>query len=166
MDKSPDISRAKISSNDPLLAKFRLFAELSHDELDAMVAHCNIVHVPAGHRVISAGERGHCMYVILKGEVRVTAPDTTPEIEFAVLKGGDFLGEIALVDDGLRSANVTALQDCELLSITRMTLGLLAGLHPSVAIHILAAIGRSLVARLRSGNKRYVDILLTGDKTA
>lgn len=166
MEKFPEIQKARIASDDPRLSKFKLFAELSREELGALVEHCNVMTRNTGERIITAGERGHCMYLILAGRVRVTAPAVSEDIELAVLNAGDFLGEIALVDDGTRSANVTALERSEFLCITRMTLGLLAGLHPSAAIHILAAIGRSLVARLRSGNQRYVDLIVLGHKPA
>ena len=56
--------------------------------------------------------------------------------------------------------------DCEMLCITRMTLGVLAGLQPGAAIHLLAAIGRCLVARLRAGNQKYMDLILLGRQPA
>jgi CRP-like cAMP-binding protein len=84
----------------------------------------------------------------------------------ADLEGGDFFGEVSLVDDGPRSADVTALEDCEFLVITRMTLGILAGLQPGAAIHILAAIGRGLVARLREGNQKYMDLIVLNRQLA
>ncbi|MFZ0709975.1 MAG: hypothetical protein WAM53_08045, partial [Terrimicrobiaceae bacterium] len=59
-------------------------------------------------------------------------------------------------------ASVTATEACELLCVTRTTLGVLAALQPGAAIHLLAAIGRSLVARLRKGNQKYIDLLLSG----
>jgi CRP-like cAMP-binding protein len=102
------------------------------------------------------------MYVILSGSACVTVKRGNGEIELARLSAGDFFGEVALVDDGPRSATVTATEACELLCITRTTLGVLAGLQPAAAIHLLAAIGRSLVARLRRGNKKYIDLLLSG----
>ena len=117
---------------------------------------------PAGERIINAGDVGHCMYVILRGNVSVTVKRGAREIELASLSAGDFFGEVALVDDGPRSANVTATDPCELLCITRTTLGVLAGLQPAAAIQLLAAIGRSLVARLRKGNQKYIDLLLSG----
>jgi CRP-like cAMP-binding protein len=154
--------RRKIPDQDKLLAKFTLFAELSEEELHGLIEQSATERYAAGERIISAGDSGHCMYVILSGSVRVTIKRGNGEIELARLTSGDFFGEVALVDDGPRSATVTATEDCELLCITRTTLGVLAGLHPGAAIHLLAAIGRSLVARLRSGNKKYIDLLLSG----
>jgi CRP-like cAMP-binding protein len=98
--------------------------------------------------------------------VRITVDTAGREIELDQLGSGDFFGEISLVDDGPRSANVTALEDCTLLRITRMTIGVLAGLHPAAAIQILGAIGRALVHRLRASNQKYIDILLRSETAA
>jgi CRP-like cAMP-binding protein len=144
------------------LAKFKVFAELTHDEVQALARQSTRVSHAAGTQIIRAGETGHCMFVILSGTARVAVPSASGEIELAVLGCGDFFGEVALVDDGPRSANVTAIEPCELLCITRMTLGVLAGLQPGAAIQLLAAIGRCLVTRLRTGNQKYMDLILLG----
>ena len=158
MEKSP----RKLPNNDKRLAKFTVFADLDGDELQTLLEQSAVESYPAGHRIINAGEVGLCMYVILSGNVRVTVNKGQEELELASLIPGDFFGEVALVDDGPRSASVTATDACELLCITRTTLGVLAALHPEAAIELLAAIGRSLVARLRKGNQKYVDLLLSG----
>jgi CRP-like cAMP-binding protein len=158
MEKLP----RKIPYDDKLLAKFTVFAELGADEIHTLLEQSAIESYPAGQRIINAGDVGHCMFVILRGNVRVTVKRDSGEIELASLSAGDFFGEVALVDDGPRSASVTATDPCELLCITRTTIGVLAGLHPEAAIQLLASIGRSLVARLRKGNQKYIDLLLSG----
>jgi CRP/FNR family cyclic AMP-dependent transcriptional regulator len=154
--------RRKIPDHDKLLAKFTVFAELGEEELHTLIEQSATESYSAGERIINAGDPGHCMYVILSGSARVSVKRGNGELELARLSAGDFFGEVALVDDGPRSANVTAIEECKLLCITRTTLGVLAGLHPAAAIHLLAAIGRNLVARLRRGNKKYIDLLLSG----
>lgn len=155
-------SSKSLHCDDALLAKFKMFADLSPEELTTLIAHSSVSSHPANEKIIRAGDVGHCMYVILRGSVHVTAPSVDKEVDLATLYAGDFFGEVALVDDGPRSADVTALEPCELLSITRMTLGILAGLQPGAAIQILAAIGRSLVSRIRAGNQKYMDLILLG----
>lgn len=155
-----------LNCNDELLKKFRLFADLTHEELDTLLHQSTQASYAAGAKIISAGEPGLCMYVILKGKVRVTTESAGSKVDLADLEGGDFFGEVSLVDDGPRSADVTALEDCEFLVITRMTLGILAGLQPGAAIHILAAIGRGLVARLREGNQKYMDLIVLNRQLA
>lgn len=159
-------SSTRLSCDDKLLTKFQLFAELNHEELETLLTQSATVCHTTGERILSAGESGHCMFVILQGTVSVTARHEGKTVDLATLSAGDFFGEVALVDDGPRSADVTATTDCELLCITRMTLGVLAGLQPGAAIHILAAIGRCLVARLREGNQKYMDLILLGRQSS
>ena len=148
-------SRHISCENNEFLAEFQLFADLSHDELQTLVHQSTLDTFTAGQRIMSVGEPGLCMYVILAGKAQVSFQDRV----LATLAPGDFFGEVALVDEGPRSADVTALEDCELLCITRTTLGVLAGLQPGAAIHLLAAIGRCLVGRLRSCNQKHLELL-------
>ncbi|GAB4172635.1 MAG: hypothetical protein Fur0032_12050 [Terrimicrobiaceae bacterium] len=146
----------KPHTSDASLSRLQLFAELSASELQAIVEHSSTGTFPAGTKIIAEGEEGHCMYVLLDGHARVLAADH----ELARLATGDFFGEISLVDDGPRSADVVAETDCRVLTITRMTLGVLAGIQPDAAIHLLAAIGKSLVSKLRADNERFRELIL------
>ena len=153
-----------IQPDDPRLQKFCIFTGLGSDELSALLKLTDAITCPTGSRIVQAGEVGHCLYVVLEGRAKVTIDADGREIALSPLEPGDFFGEVSLVDDGPRSANVIALETCVLLRITRMTIGVLGGLQPAAAIQLLGAIGRALVRRLRSSNQKYIDILLrTGE---
>jgi CRP-like cAMP-binding protein len=158
MEKSSEPLKLHLKAGDPLLAKFRVFADLGEQELRALIEQSALSRHSAGETILSEGEEGHCMYVILRGRVRVLAAG----VEIATVGEGDFFGEVALVDDGPRSADVVAVEDCELMVITRMTLGILAAVEPGAAIQLLAAIGRSLVGKLRADNARFRELILLG----
>lgn len=149
-----------ITADDPRLQQFCLFSELGKDELAALLQLTDVVTFAPGSLIVRTGEEGHCLYVVLEGRARVTVQAEGREIDLATLGTGDFFGEVSLVDDGPRSADVHALEPCVLLRITRMTIGVLGGLQPAAAIQLLGAIGRSLVRRLRASNQKYIDILL------
>ena len=82
--------------------------------------------------------------------------------QLATFGPGDFFGELALVDDGPRSATVTALTECLLLKVPQSVLRALAGVYPNAAFKMLFAIAKVLVMRMRAGNARYIDSLLAG----
>lgn len=149
-----------IPPGDPRLQKFCVFAGLGTEELSALLKLTDVVKHASGSRIVRAGEEGHCLFVLIEGSVRVTIDVDGREIALADLETGDFFGEVSLVDDGPRSADVTAIDACVLLRITRTTIGVLSGLQPGAAIQILGAIGRALVGRLRASNQKYIDILL------
>jgi len=158
--EKPSNNPPSLQADDPRLQKFSIFAGLGAGELSCLLSLTDLVAVPAGAAIVRAGEPGHCLYVLLEGRAKVTADADGRDIGLATLAGGDFFGEVSLVDDGPRSANVTAVDPCVLLRITRMTIGVLGGLQPGAAIQILGAIGKALVGRLRASNQKYLDILL------
>jgi CRP-like cAMP-binding protein len=72
--------------------------------------------------IIRQNDEGNCAYLVQSGRVRVFAVDEERrEIEFARLGPGQIFGEMALVFDGPRSANVQATEDTNLIVITRET---------------------------------------------
>jgi len=147
-----------------ILSKFQLFAGFKEEELATLLSLSDCQKFAPGERIVTQDENGLCMYVILTGSVRVHTKAGAQEVELAILRTGDFFGELSLVDDGPRSATVDAIEETQALRITRMVVGVLAGVQPSAAIHLLAAIGRSLVNRLRAGNQKYLDLILLGHK--
>lgn len=84
-----------------------------------------------GERIITHGERGDCMYFIASGEVEVHLPSTTID-----LKQGDVFGEIALVRNEPRNADVTAKGYVTLLVLRRRDFQILTRTIPRLKKHI------------------------------
>ena len=89
------------------LAKVPLFSACSDKELDALAKHAELVDFRAGQTLMVEGQDGHEFFVIVDGEVGVTAGGET----LAKLGPGGYVGETALLDPGPRTATVTALRD-------------------------------------------------------
>jgi len=68
---------------------------------------------PAGKVIIKEGAEGNLMYVVVEGEVTISLGGT----EIAVVRPGEIVGEMALINADLRSATVTARTDCRLAPI-------------------------------------------------
>lgn len=79
----------------------------------------NLKTVRAGDLLIRQGEAGKSAYIIEQGRVEIyIEKDGKPQ--FVGTRGpGTLLGEMALIDDDTRTANVRALEDCKLIEITR-----------------------------------------------
>lgn len=140
-----------------------LFAEFTEPELEGALDLVDKVQYPAGECIVKQDEKGDCMFVLIEGKARVVHRRDGKEIELAILKHGDFFGELALVDSGPRSADVEALTDCALLRIEHGALRAIAGVYPNAAFKLLIAVGRAMVIRMRKGNQKYIDSLLTGE---
>jgi CRP-like cAMP-binding protein len=137
-----------------------LFAEFSDDELRELIDLLDPLRVGDGETIVKQDDPGDCMYILVDGEARVMHHRSGRDIALAVLKPGDFFGEIALVDSGPRSADVVAQGPGLLLKVSQASVAALAGVYPTAAFKFLIAIGRFLVSRLRTSNQRYIDSLL------
>jgi CRP-like cAMP-binding protein len=137
-----------------------LFSEFTSEEIEQFIELCDVTTAAAGELIVKQDDPGDCMYVLVSGEAKVVHHSGGRDIELATLEKGDFFGELALVDEGPRSADVRTVGNCELLKITQAVVSAVAGVYPTAAFKFLIAIGRIMVGRLRKSNQRYVDSLL------
>lgn len=96
----------------------------------------------AGEAVTTQGERGGFFFVILEGTADVSV-NGEPR---ATLGPGDPFGEMALIDDGPRSATVTATSDLRCMTLTPWEFRPLVEDQPSVAWNLLQTMARRLRA--------------------
>lgn len=76
-------------------------------------------HYSAGRRIFEEGESGQHAYLIERGAIRISACRQGEEKELAILREGEMFGEIALIDQRLRTASATALEETTLIPISR-----------------------------------------------
>ena len=74
---------------------------------------------PAGTEIFREGEPGSCAFVIERGAVEISTLRGLEKIVLAKRVAGEIFGEMAIVDDQPRSATVTAIEDCEVVELTR-----------------------------------------------
>ena len=128
------------------LAQTPLFAGLSQEALGALVEQLQLVTLGTGEVLFYEGDPGDALYVIVEGEVSVSA-EGPPRVEMARMGAGSFIGEVALMTDQPRSATVTATQDAELLRIDRKTLSKVLAEHGEVLHAVLRFVRDRLVDR-------------------
>lgn len=99
------------------LSAVDIFAPLTTEET-ARLAGASVNHVFApGETVIRAGDKGSSMFVVNSGRVQVQVTDNGRARNVAVLKEGDFFGEMALFTREPRTANVIAMEETAVLEI-------------------------------------------------
>lgn len=129
------------------LAATPLFAGLSSELLEALVAHLALVSLEPGRALFREGDPGDALYVIVEGEVSVVVAEAPPRAEVQRLGPGSFIGEVALLTDQPRSATVTAVTAAELLRIDRVTLSSVLGEHGDLLRAVLRFVRDRLVER-------------------
>ena len=94
----------------------------------------------SGTEIISEGEEGHLMYVVMEGEVSISLKTTV----IAVAKPGEIVGEMALINSDIRSATVTATTDCLLAVIDESSFKSLLKYVPDFTLHIMGVLAERL----------------------
>jgi small-conductance mechanosensitive channel/CRP-like cAMP-binding protein len=117
------------------LARVELFRSLQPDELAALEAGDRTLAREKGMAVVSAGDPGESMYVLVEGlaAVEVPAPDGSGARTVARLGPGDFFGEMSLLTGAPRSATVRALTQVALIEIRKEEFAALLEARPSIA---------------------------------
>jgi signal transduction histidine kinase len=131
-----------------LLRELPLFSGLSEEELDRLYHMSETVDVPAGTRLIEEGALGDSLYVVLGGEFEVTkrSQNQKDEVVLATLHTGEFVGEMALLEQAPRNASVRAMQPSRVLKVSQTSFQELICTNPSTVLGIL----RTVTGRLRS----------------
>jgi monovalent cation:H+ antiporter, CPA1 family len=110
-----------------LVRQFPLFETLAAADLDKISRLLRPRFAVPGERLIRRGERGNEMYFISSGAVEVSLGKTKVR-----LGRGDFVGEMALLGDGRRQADVTALGYCQLLVLGADDIKSLLAMNPAI----------------------------------
>lgn len=118
-----------------------LFADLSRKELADLARVTEDLEVPAGEVLCKEGDTGREFFVIVEGETEVTSNGK----RVAQRGGGDFVGEIALLEDTSRTATVTAKTPLRLFVLTREDFRSLVRENPKVERKVMQALARRVI---------------------
>jgi CRP/FNR family transcriptional regulator, cyclic AMP receptor protein len=133
-----------------------LLGKLSPSEIDALVTYSRVEHHAAGSEIFAKGSPGQSMMAVLRGTAKMSSasPDGK-EIVLNIINPGEFFGEIAVLDGGERSADATAMEDCELLVLRRRDLMPFLENHADICLLLI----RILCQRLRRTSEQVEDVL-------
>jgi CRP/FNR family cyclic AMP-dependent transcriptional regulator len=129
-----------------LLRKVPLFADFSDKELGRIAQSFKESKFSAGDTIAAEGKGGIGFFVIAEGEVAYSVKGT----ETGKAGPGEYFGEIALIDDGARSATVTAATDVITYGLTSWEFRPLVEENASIAWVLLQAMAKRLRAAQRA----------------
>lgn len=115
------------------LRKVPLFQELDDDDLERLSRQMKERTFPEGAAVTTEGDTGVGFFVIADGNATVSVGGETK----TTLGPGDYFGEIALIDEGVRSASITAATDLRCYGLTPWEFRPFVADHPQVAWKLL-----------------------------
>lgn len=133
-----------------------IFGVLGDDILQQLRSHALQKQVAKGTTIFSKGETGASLFAIVEGQVKVVSFSAQGKnAVFNILGPGDIFGEIALLDGGERTADVTTITDCKLLVIERRDFLPLVHDRPDVAQRLIEV----LCARLRNTSRQVEEVM-------
>jgi CRP/FNR family transcriptional regulator, cyclic AMP receptor protein len=128
-----------------MLEKSVLWSGLSKKDLKAIVKLSKERTYETGHVIVQKGEGGVGFYLILEGSVEIRSDGTT----IAKLGPGQFFGEMSVIDNQPRSADVVAIEPSRCLILSAWSFNALISENPKIALRML----QEFVRRLRSTNQ-------------
>ncbi len=123
-DSTGDVGRPQIP----------LFSDLPKNAFIELLVQMDMREMQPGEYVIREGETGDSFFVVASGRVRVTRRGADGnEIDLAILTDGAFFGEMALLQDGARTASVVVDEEAQIFEINKDVLDHVVNTYPSVA---------------------------------
>ncbi|HWI59471.1 MAG TPA: cyclic nucleotide-binding domain-containing protein [Bacillota bacterium] len=139
------------------LRRIKMLADVDERLLASLLTYLQVVKVPAFESVVNKGEHGDALFMVLEGEVRARVIIEGKETTLTTMGVGECFGELSLVDQGPRSADVVANQPSVLIKVSAGALKKLAAEAPALAAPFMFALTRVIAQRVRVLTKRYED---------
>jgi CRP/FNR family transcriptional regulator, cyclic AMP receptor protein len=130
-----------VPATDPkldLIASVPLFSDLNRREIGFLGKLMDDVDLSDGKVLTREGARGGEFFIVMEGAVRIERGGK----ELNRLGPGDFLGEIALIDQGPRTATATAEGPCRVMVLTTSAFTSMLSQNPGVENKILRVLAR------------------------
>jgi len=139
------------------LRRIKMLADVDERLLASLLSYLEVFKVPPFGTVVNKGEHGDALFMVLEGEVRARVMIGGQETTLATLGVGECFGELAIVDQGPRSADVIANQPTVLIKMSEGALRKMFAEAPALAAPFMFALTRVIAQRVRVLTKRYED---------
>jgi CRP-like cAMP-binding protein len=139
------------------LRRVKMLADVEERLLASLIPYLEVVKVPPFGTVFNKGDHGDALFMVLEGEVRARITIDGRETTLATMGVGETFGEVAIVDQGPRSADVLANQPTVLVKVSDAALRKMFSEAPALAAPFMFALMRVITQRVRVLTKRYED---------
>jgi CRP/FNR family transcriptional regulator, cyclic AMP receptor protein len=137
-----------------------VFSSFSLNELSTLAKHMSFVHLQRGEYLFMEGDQGSFMGFVVNGVLEVQKSTSTGErVTLARLTKGSSIGEMAIIDQSVRSATVVAKQAATLVTLTEKGFDFLAEKQPALGVQVIKKIARLLSLNMRRTSSKLADFL-------
>ena len=142
-----------------LLRNVPLLASLSEAQFEAVAKVVQRRMVRRGSVIIEAGDRAHCLYMIVSGVAQAVMSDREGNnVILAILKAGDYFGEMQMFEDLPLAATIVAREPCDILTLGKLQFSRCLEENFEMAMTVL----RGMAKRLREADSRIGSLALHG----
>jgi CRP/FNR family transcriptional regulator, cyclic AMP receptor protein len=128
-----------------VLRKTQLFARLSESEMRTLCGRVSKRHFGRGDTLFNEGDPCHGLFVVAAGRIRIYKLSASGREQLLAVEGpGSSFAELPVFDGGVYPASASALEDAEVLFISRKDFQTYCREHPEVALKVLAVVGSRL----------------------
>jgi len=142
------------------LRRIKIFADMDERQLASFLQYMEVLKLPPNATVFNKGEHGDAMFLVLQGEVRARVMLGGRESTLSTMGVGECFGELAVIDESPRSADVIANVESVILKISAGALKRLFQEAPALAAPFLLGLNKTITSRVRTLTKRYEDSIL------
>ena len=139
------------------LRRIKMLADVEERLLASLLTYLEVVKLPPFGTVVNKGDHGDALFMVLEGEVRARVMIDGRESTLSTMGVGECFGELAIVDQGPRSADVIANQPSVLIKVSEAALKKMLAEAPALAAPFALALARVIAHRVRVLTKRYED---------
>ena len=148
-----------------ILSKVPIFKDLNRREFRKIESILHRRSYAADECIVTEGDMGVGMYVILSGEVEIVhAADNGEEVRLASFSTGDFFGDQVLVDESARTASAVARAPCRAVGFFRPDLLELIERNPRLGLKIVLRLSQMISVRLRATNRLLKEVRAREDE--
>lgn len=141
-----------------LWAKDKFMCQLDPNAIARMEPFFVFARVPAKRDLIRQDEYGDFMLVLLSGRIAIDRLQPWGErLRLAEAAPGEILGEMSLLDSGIRLSACSSLSECEIAVFSAEALDQMLGAEPALAANLIALLARKLSLRMRVISARLSD---------
>jgi CRP/FNR family transcriptional regulator, cyclic AMP receptor protein len=137
-----------------ILSAVPAFQKLAPDDFEAFASAFTTRSHASGFVLIHEGKKADNVYLLLDGELKVHRQRGAKRVELNRLKPGAWVGLVALIDAGPRSATVETATTCRVATLPLSALQLLMSSQAPLAIALFAALGSQLAGDFRNVDRR------------
>jgi CRP/FNR family transcriptional regulator, cyclic AMP receptor protein len=150
-----NLPKERLTDKLALLRSHLLFRELPASAIERLGTYIKTRKVSRGSIIFAKGDPGTGLMGVLAGSVKISVPSAEGhDVVLNIIREGEIFGEIALLDGHPRTADATAMSDCDLVVIERRDFIEFLRNQPNITLKLIEI----LCSRLRRTSEQVQDV--------